>query len=190
MQTGYPRVLIVALVWSIFSGGGFLAKAYIGETAEALRGPDGKYDAPIAETERRLKESQERVDVFLRKKIRVAAEYDSTGKVWRVTYEKSNFADKVIDALLERNSGGAKWSKPLTFRGNRHWISDDKKLHAVYYPTPRPMLIVMTAEAAKAERVPQGLTTPETRDVDGGSEEKEDDREKSEVKEDDPLDGF
>ena len=187
-QTPILRLSLLAATARSLGGGLLVANASIGETAEALRGVDGKYGAPSGETAPRLKGSQERADLF--KENRITVEYDSTGKVWRVAYQKKNMDDERIESLLEMNSGTVKWSKPLKFRGNRHWVTEDGKLHAVYYGTPIFKLVVMTDKATKAERLAQGLAARETKEATGGAENSGTGEKTTEPKKNDPLEGF
>lgn len=166
--------------------------AGIGEARETLVGEGGPYGNPSGETTATLKDSRAQVDVFKRGKVTVAAEYDADGKVWKLTFHRKNMTDQSMTALLASIGGDRKWSKPVSYRGNKHWVSDDKGLHAVYYSTPLFKLVVMSDDAARAERLPQTLEGRETKRVaedsaDGDTSSEEGDPEK---KADDPLKDF
>jgi len=104
--------------------------------------------------------------VFDVKNIKVSTEYDKDGKVWRITYRKKDLSDKLIAALLKWNGGDRQWSKPETFSDNKHWVSADKELHAVYYGNPVYKLVVMNRDALHAKRVPKQLGEAESKSVD------------------------
>ena len=165
--------------------GSELADPRLGETRGYLRGPEGRYGEPTGETTAALKESQDMVDVFLKDKIDVTAEYDEEGKVWRITYHKKDLSETLIKNLLEKNGGERKWSKAAVFLDNKYWVSNDKEVHAVYYGNPVYKLVLMTKAATIAERLPQTLVGRATKRV-GDGEGAKPTKEKTE----DPLEGF
>ncbi|MFT4550648.1 MAG: hypothetical protein ACI8XO_005076 [Verrucomicrobiales bacterium] len=167
------------------AGGIFLADARLGETRGELTATDGRYGAPIGQSTPALKDSLEKVDTFEKDKINITTEYDRDGKVWRITYKRKDLRHEIMENLLEKNGGERKWSEFVKYRENKHWITDDKKLHAVYYGNPVYRLIIMTDAAARAERV---AATLEDRSTTRISESKEADGEKGDPT--DPLDGF
>lgn len=175
----------------MLGGGYFSASARIGETHDQLVSAE-RYGEPVGEASPALVDSAATVDVFDYKNVQISTEYDKEGKVWRIIYRKKDLDEKLIKSLLEWNSGESKWSKPVIFRENKHWVSTDKKFHAVYYGNPVYKLVVMTSEALNAKRVPQTLAAKETKPVGegtgkntaAGAEEGE------EKKSGDPLDGL
>jgi hypothetical protein len=167
-----------------FAFGHFSADARLGETRDELRGPEGRYGALVGETSSVLKDSQEKVDVFVKDKIKVSVEYDKEGVVWRISYEKKDLGEKLIDNLLGKNGGERKWSKSMVFKDDKHWTSTDKQLHAVYYGNPVYKLVIMTRPALVAERRPLKLARKTEKLGDGEAAAEQ------EKKTDDPLEGF
>ena len=113
-------------------------------------------------------------------------EYSSDGKVWRISYRKKNLSEKLIINLLNKNGGERKWSKATIYRFNKHWVSEDKEIHAVYYGNPVYKLVVMTKAAMNTERRTQKIEGRKIKRV----SESGLDTEESEKKSEDPLDGF
>lgn len=162
----------------------FSAQARIGETRDELRGSEGRYGVPVGETSPVLKDSQGKVDVFLKDKIKISVEYDKEGVAWRISYQQKDLGAKLVDNLLEKNGGERKWSKSVVFKEDKHWTSTDKQLHAVYYGNPVYKLVIMSRSALVAERLPLKLARQTEKVGDGEGAAKE------EKKSDDPLEGF
>jgi hypothetical protein len=167
-------------------GGIFSAEARLGEARNELVSAKGRYGEPTGESTPALKDSLDKVDVFEKDDIGVEVEYAADGKVWRITYRKKDLSEKLINNLLAKNSDERKWSKPTIYRDNKHWVSKDKEMHAVYYGNSVYKLVVMTTTAIHAERRPQKIEGRETKRI-GESEASRDEPEK---KSQDPLDGF
>ncbi len=193
--TTRPRLrflLAMAAVLALGVGFSSLSHAGIGEARDVLIGEGGPYGNPSGETTATLKGSREKVDVFKRGPVTISAEYDADGKVWKISFFRKNFTEKHMADLLEKIGGAdRKWSKPVSYRGNKHWKSTGKPLHAVYYSTPLYKMVIMSDEAVRAERLLQSLEGRETKrvaedDPDTGS----DDGDEKPEKQGDPLKDF
>jgi hypothetical protein len=157
-----------------------------------------KYGEPVGTRATLLEKSEGEAQVFKNADIEIIVEFRA-GTVWMASYIGTEVSRKNVTKILanydkaEADGGsGAKLVQDDSFFGQVHWNDANGDIHAVYYVSPRNMLVVFNTSARDATYKPKVWASERTEEEkDTGEGDPEDEKEKKPVPASkDPFDDF
>ena len=125
MNESMRKIPLVLLLWALTG----TARARLGETMEQCT---ERYGPVIEKRQRLLPQSDTDTAVFSKSGVTIVVEFHQ-GLAWHITFRKPIMQDEEIDALLQANASGGKWSVPLKYGDAEYRLAGDRKRMAVSY---------------------------------------------------------